>query len=161
MSLIFCPECRVEVSDQALACPQCGFPIGKKARALAPRDAPRLPGIYTSALGITTTIVGRLSLFGVLLASGITYEAPPVILAGVAVFLSAIPVWWKARKAERSGGMIGDTGLEKRIEQRVAEAEAGFREQLADIDHNSRILAELEERIEFTERLLAKHRQQE
>jgi hypothetical protein len=136
-------------------------PIGKKARALAPRDAPRLPGIYSSPLDVTKSIVGRLTLFGVLLVSGIEWEAPPVIIASVAVFLSAIPVWWKARRAERSGGVIADTGLEKRIEQRMAEAEARFREQLGDIDHNSHALAELEERIEFTERLLAKHRQPE
>ena len=29
MSLITCPECRVEVSDRALACPKCGFPVAE------------------------------------------------------------------------------------------------------------------------------------
>ncbi len=30
MALITCPECGKEVSDQAEACPNCGYPIAKK-----------------------------------------------------------------------------------------------------------------------------------
>lgn len=29
MALIKCPECAREISDKAVACPQCGFPIAK------------------------------------------------------------------------------------------------------------------------------------
>ena len=29
MTLILCPECKREISDQANTCPHCGFPIEK------------------------------------------------------------------------------------------------------------------------------------
>lgn len=32
MSLIKCPECKREISDQANSCPHCGFPLQKKER---------------------------------------------------------------------------------------------------------------------------------
>jgi len=35
MALINCPECKKEISDMAESCPNCGFPIAKKA-ALKP-----------------------------------------------------------------------------------------------------------------------------
>jgi len=31
MALIKCPECQSEISDQALTCPRCGFPLKKGA----------------------------------------------------------------------------------------------------------------------------------
>ena len=45
MPLIKCPECNVQVSDQAPACPSCGFPINtdlvkQKPQAVAPQAAP-------------------------------------------------------------------------------------------------------------------------
>lgn len=30
MALVMCPECQKEISDQAAACPYCGFPMAKK-----------------------------------------------------------------------------------------------------------------------------------
>ena len=36
MALISCPECSHEVSDQAAACPNCGFPLRAKAPAATP-----------------------------------------------------------------------------------------------------------------------------
>lgn len=32
MSLIKCPECRKEISDKAIACPNCGMPLGREIR---------------------------------------------------------------------------------------------------------------------------------
>lgn len=32
MALIICKECEVQVSDQAIACPSCGFPVAKSER---------------------------------------------------------------------------------------------------------------------------------
>ena len=29
MALVYCPECDSQVSDQAIACPKCGYPIAK------------------------------------------------------------------------------------------------------------------------------------
>lgn len=33
MALISCPECRHSVSDQAPACPHCGYPIAGSSRS--------------------------------------------------------------------------------------------------------------------------------
>lgn len=27
MALIFCPECRKQISDQSVSCPNCGYPL--------------------------------------------------------------------------------------------------------------------------------------
>ncbi|MAA79209.1 MAG: hypothetical protein CL916_08100 [Deltaproteobacteria bacterium] len=45
MPLIKCPECSTQVSDQAPACPSCGFPINtalveQNSQAVAPQAAP-------------------------------------------------------------------------------------------------------------------------
>ena len=41
MSLVPCPECKVEVSRSATSCPRCGFPFGAATGVAAP---PVLPG---------------------------------------------------------------------------------------------------------------------
>ena len=33
MSLIKCPECKKEISDQAITCPHCGFPLAQKEQS--------------------------------------------------------------------------------------------------------------------------------
>ncbi len=33
MALIQCPECQKQISEQAAACPHCGFPLREAARA--------------------------------------------------------------------------------------------------------------------------------
>lgn len=44
MALVVCPECRSEVSDQALACPRCGLPHPSQTRMVAPPPlVPRIP----------------------------------------------------------------------------------------------------------------------
>ena len=30
MALIQCPECELQVSDKALSCPHCGYPLNEK-----------------------------------------------------------------------------------------------------------------------------------
>ena len=43
MAMIFCPECGASVSDQAVNCPKCGYPIKKSA----------VPGSVTAAPATT------------------------------------------------------------------------------------------------------------
>ena len=42
MALIQCPECGKYVSDQAPACPECGFPRGESTENQPPRRSPTL-----------------------------------------------------------------------------------------------------------------------
>jgi TM2 domain-containing membrane protein YozV len=43
VALIACPECKSNVSDQAVGCPQCGYPIRSLAAApkIGPAEVPR------------------------------------------------------------------------------------------------------------------------
>ena len=51
MALIKCPECAHDVSDQAAACPQCGFPIQRTNGATpGPADAPGLDALVRRTL---------------------------------------------------------------------------------------------------------------
>lgn len=45
MALIVCPECQKEVSDQAAACPACGYPIHKVVELETP--AQQAPAVVT------------------------------------------------------------------------------------------------------------------
>ena len=55
MSLIHCPECKIEVSSHAPACPQCGFPVsGRGALAVS---TSRLPWLITAAATLALVIV--------------------------------------------------------------------------------------------------------
>ena len=62
MPLISCPDCKQQVSDQAVACPKCGFPI-KQRNAAATADAPR------AKLGPIKYLYGGSLLLGVLIAA--------------------------------------------------------------------------------------------
>ena len=70
-------------------------------------------------------------------------------LVGLLVAASAVPTWFRY-KAERLRAGQTDTSLVDGLEDRMAELEHRHVEQVA----------ELEERLEFTERLLTKQRDQ-
>ncbi|WP_418751705.1 tyrosine-type recombinase/integrase [Frisingicoccus sp.] len=49
MSLIKCPECELQVSDRALSCPHCGYPMDKKGiQRKRPKKRMRLPNGFGS-----------------------------------------------------------------------------------------------------------------
>lgn len=57
MALIFCPDCGNEVSDSALSCPHCAYPLSRlKSNAI-------YPAIQNSQLVVAGYIVVFLSLF--------------------------------------------------------------------------------------------------
>ena len=160
MALMDCPECRSEISEHAPACPRCAYPIGGKVPSpLRSTTAPRWGS--TSALDVTKQIIGRLALGGMFLASGIAWEAPPVIIGALIVAGSTIPIWFKAKRAERLGTGRGDARrIEVRVEQLLRDAEDRTSHQTAEIEENARQIAELEERLDFTERLLTRQREE-
>lgn len=164
MALVDCPECGIEVSAEATWCPRCGYPIGKTLGSHGARDARHggwgLAKVPLTGLDVTRSIIGRLLLAGGFFASGVGFEAPPTILLSLVLAGSAVPLYLKARRAERLGGGIPiDTkAIDERVETRLLEAEDRA---YGQIDRNAGRIAELEERLEFMERLVAKQREGE
>jgi hypothetical protein len=81
MALIFCPECECEVSDQAIACPHCGFPIrgmpGYEYRS--ERQLFGLPLVHVVAGSAIDPVTG-----GIRVAKGII-AVGPVAVGGLAL----------------------------------------------------------------------------
>jgi len=117
--------------------------------------------IALTTLDVTASIVGRVLIGAAMFASGVSWEAPPVIIGSLVIAGSALPLWLKARKAERLGGGVDARALQERVDRQLLDAEDRDSQQLADIEHNTNRIAELEERIEFMERLLTAHRDEE
>ena len=106
MALIDCPECGGQVSDNAVTCPHCGFPINKE-NPLRPR--PAKDGI-SADLVLSRTVAGVLIFFGaayVLSAFGIGPAANTTALGeggiipllvetigGFAALTLPITMWW-------------------------------------------------------------------
>ncbi|MCR4911309.1 MAG: zinc ribbon domain-containing protein [Bacilli bacterium] len=67
MALIKCPECGREISDQAVSCPHCGFPLAKikEEQILVEKEKFQVLAIRSNQRGIhTTTFVFAGLLFG-------------------------------------------------------------------------------------------------
>jgi hypothetical protein len=110
-------------------------------------------------LEVAKQLVGRIIFGGILLASGMAGEANPVILSAMFVWATCVPIWIKARRADKlgAGGEVGR--IEKQLERRIAELEDRQAQQFAELeDQQATHIGELEERLDFTERLLTKHR---
>ena len=114
--------------------------------------------IALTTLDVTTSIVGRVLLGGAMFASGVGWDAPPVIIGSLIIVGSAVPLWFKARKAERLGASPDTKEIQDRVERQLLAAQDREAQQYADIEQNTNRIAELEERLEFMERLLAKRR---
>lgn len=154
MALIECPECGREVSSSALACAACAYPVAtgtpsKPDRAVARRKRRDRAKLALQVLGRLT--VGAI-LFGV---GGFEEESTMAAIGGILIAGSAIPVWVRARS-----GQLG-TGSGARLEERVATMEQRHREQMAELARmQADQVADLEERVDFAERLLTKQREQ-
>ena len=170
MALISCPECGMEVSSGAIACPGCAYPVAGgtpvPGQAITRPSGSVGSGLGPSSLEVTKQIVGRVLLGGAFFASGIGFEAPPVVIGALIVWGSSLPIWIKARRAEKIAmgegrvGRGGRSGLEERLEQQIAELEDRHLQEVSESeDRHQRQLADLEERIDFAERLLTKQRE--
>jgi hypothetical protein len=159
MALIDCPECGSEVSSSAASCLRCAYPIASSGR-VSPAVAERPLGpVMGNVLDVTKEIVGRLALAGVFLASGIVWEAPPVILGSLVIVVSTVPIWVRAKRVAKFGG-TADSRRVADLEQRLLELEERTSHQLADVEEvSARQIAELEDRLDFTERLLMARRE--
>jgi len=103
-------------------------------------------------------ILSRVLLGGVLVISAGAYEAVPVLICGLIVGGSAVPLSLKAYKKRvlrKAGDSLGD--LEQLLERRLAEFEDRNFQYLNELEDRSiERLEAVEERIDYTERLLAR-----
>lgn len=61
MAMTVYPECEGKVSDKALACPSCGYPLGQEKGGSAwPGVLGGVAGIYISAQALVTIIGGSI-----------------------------------------------------------------------------------------------------
>jgi len=160
MPFIHCPECGLEVSAQATFCPRCGYPVAKVGRRQADRAAHGIAEVPLTSLDVTRSLIGRLVFGGLVLASGIGFDAPPVVLLAFVAWGSGIPLYLKARKAARLGGTAASGLPDPELATQLLEARSQAAEQVAAVERNATQLQELEERVEFMERLLARQREE-
>ena len=147
MALIECPECGREVADSAAECPDCAYPVAKGSTpvpsraASEPTERSRWPAV---------SIIGRIAVGGILLfLARVEQElGTGTGLVGLLVAGSAIPTWYR-HKMERLRAGSADA-LVDGLEDRMVQLEQRHLEQMTD----------LEERIEFAERLITKQRAQ-
>ncbi len=170
MALIECPECGREVSSSALACPACAYPVAtgtpsEPVRAVSPRKM-RDRAMLAGQIG------ARLFVGVMLIVAGVEWTPEDASIAatigGILVAGSAIPVWIRARsgqllsRAEREMIALVGTGSAARLdEERLATMEQRHREQMTELARmQADQIAELEERVDFAERILTKQREQ-
>jgi hypothetical protein len=169
LALITCPECEKEVWSGADTCPSCAFPLdswdetGETGKIQRWDQGGESSGAVARShpaevkLVALKKIVTRLGIALPLFVTGAGFEAPPAIIIALLMGGSCIPIWWKSRKeasAEGSfGGLVNEdqlTGVIRDIEDRNQRHVEEMQEQ-----HSQRLM-DLEERIDFAERLLTR-----
>lgn len=66
MALIKCPECQLQVSDKALSCPHCGYPINQVAIQRHYKKPGKKETGFQTALEVSRRLKGKICaiLFG-------------------------------------------------------------------------------------------------
>lgn len=72
MALVKCPECNNEISDKAIACPHCGYPINMPEKEDRRPVAPIYPFILVILSFIILFYLGRFGGTPILVIIGIT-----------------------------------------------------------------------------------------
>jgi len=159
MALISCPDCGREISNSATTCPECAFPVAAPSnRRIARADtASPQPSWWTTSLSILARVLG-----GTIIAAvgGDEEGSVMAIIGGLTIAASAIPTWYRAKIARlKSEGGVGE--LTRRLADRMVDFERRQQDHLDRIERmQSEQMADLEERIDFAERLLTKQREQ-
>ncbi len=147
MALIECPECGWEVSDTAARCPKCAYRLGARTPPIPPSAVKRSSKREWKMAALS--VVAKLGVGLFLLGLGIAEDEYTGVLGGLIVGGSAIPTFLRAWKI-RLESARPDAALPDGLADRMVELEHRHLEQMTD----------LEERMEFAERLLTKQREQ-
>ena len=159
MTLIRCPECGREVSSSAPACPECAYPVMTGTPSV-PHRAVKPSRDFTwikTSLSITARLIAGVTIAVV----GAEDEGSvAAIIGGSIIAASAFPTWYRAKIAQlKSRG--GGAELVERLEDRLIEFERRQQDQMDRLEQvHSGQIADLEERIDFAERLLTKQKEQ-
>jgi len=95
MALIKCGECRREVSDRAVSCPQCGAPVA--ARAVVTTQVTAKTFKRDLIVGTAILCVGL-----VVLVAGFREHTTPLVvvgallaaLGGICILVARFRAWW-------------------------------------------------------------------
>ena len=83
MSMIECPECKKEISSEAISCPHCGYP-------LRPTKI-EIKSTYNGGLGVVTFIFAILTVL-MIFTGGISLILPIIVLSVIALLLGIIDI---------------------------------------------------------------------
>ncbi len=147
MALIECPECGREVSSSAAVCPECAYPVMTGTPPVPPRAVKATPKRQWWRTAIS--IVGRIAVGATLFLMAETEGSLMAVIGGLLITGSAIPVWYRDRMERLRAGWADPAPVDG-LDDRMAEMEHRHRQQMV----------ELEERVDFAERLLTKQREQ-
>lgn len=160
MALIDCPECGREVSSSAAACPVCAYPVATGTPPVPSRAVSRTP--IPEWWKTAASIVVRLGLGGILIAAGGDESEATIgtTIGGLIIGASAIPVFYRDAIERLKAGQAGRV-LDERFKEQMGEMEQRHQEQMDRIEQmHAEQMIELEERVDFAERLLTKQREQ-
>ncbi len=145
MALIECPECGREASSSAAACPACAYPLATGTSPIPPQ-AMKMRAMREWVIPVLS-ILARLGVGLVLIGVGADEQSGGAVTGGLIIGGSAIPTFFRAWKA-RLKSARPDAALPDGLADRILDMEQTHQEQIAD----------LEERIDFTERMLSRQR---
>ncbi len=91
MSLITCPECKKEISDEANSCPNCGFPIKKSTIQQKPQEEINKRISYKRIYFYLLIIAFVLSIISVIVNSGSTSDLADPTKELVAKLIYGVP----------------------------------------------------------------------
>ncbi|VAX17744.1 hypothetical protein MNBD_NITROSPINAE03-237 [hydrothermal vent metagenome] len=92
MALIKCPECSAQVSEQASACPKCGYSFGAMAVKVADEEKDEIQGVVVTDINMTFS-----SMVSFMIKWALATIPAAIILAGIFFFLTGFFAWLMAR----------------------------------------------------------------
>ncbi len=103
MSMINCPECKKEISDKALVCPNCGYPLSNNISNADFSMKKKIPGrgfgVSGLVMGILGVIYSPLTLFSALEHTYFTIQEKIIMGIYIAIFgILAFSFGFSARK---------------------------------------------------------------
>ena len=115
MSLIECPDCKKEISDSAISCPSCGYPLNVKKQdfKIQEMQSDKITGrskkpLLVSIISIMIMLNGALLI--ILSFSG-AYISPTFNIILSLIYIVSAPMIWKMKKSGVNLYVIGNGSI--------------------------------------------------